>query len=344
MTSGPEESPPSAAGDTRREGVRFWPERAEDEPGGRLEKRCGSCGLEWRIHEALAGYRLRCECGAWVEAPGLPGGEVALLREALELGSREESAEPGLSIRDPGSLVPARDTSRDDISTNAPVAPGTLVHANLRSRRRWIDRGILELMVIMLAFLGPATVAHLAFAGPERALLLPFAGVVAGLLVLLIGMGSARYAFGGLKSAGGIHFVEAIAVALGAVLLALGWMQMLESAGFDTEWLGTIVVELGLVLSLFTIGVCPAVFEELAFRGIVQGRLTALLGRGTGICVTGTAFGLAHGVTAGLPFHIGLGIYLCWLRDRSDSLLPGMVTHFLYNAILVVTCYQAASA
>ncbi len=336
MTSDPEDPPPSPGP------VRFWPEHAADEAGAHLTQRCGGCGLEWRIHPALAGYRLRCECGAWVAAPAPPGGEVALLREALELGSREETTD--LAVRGHESLLPVRDTSRDVIPTNAIVAPGTLEHASARSRRRWIDRGIVELVLIMLAFLGPATVAHFAFAGSERALLLPLADVVAGLLVLLIGLGSARYAFGGLKRAEGLHFVEAIAVALGAVMLAFGWLQLLESAGFDTDWLGTLVVELGLLLSLFTIGVCPAVFEELAFRGIVQGRLTALLGRGTGICATGTAFGLAHGITAGLPFHIGLGIYLCWLRERSDSLLPGMVTHFLYNAILVVGCHQAALA
>ncbi len=65
----------------------------------------------------------------------------------------------------------------------------------------------------------------------------------------------------------------------------------------------------------------------------------ALLGRTTGILVAGMAFALAHGVTLGLPFHVGLGLYLGWLRVRSDSLLPGMATHFLYNGILVVAVW-----
>ena len=47
-------------------------------------------------------------------------------------------------------------------------------------------------------------------------------------------------------------------------------------------------------------------------------------------------FALAHGVGLGLPFHVGGGFYLCWLRARSGSLYPGMLLHFLYNGALVV--------
>ncbi len=78
-------------------------------------------------------------------------------------------------------------------------------------------------------------------------------------------------------------------------------------------------------------------FEELAFRGVVQGRFTALLGRFQGIVATGAAFGLCHGVTPALPFHVGIGIWLCWLRERSGSLLPGMVAHALYNGLIALT-------
>ena len=35
------------------------------------------------------------------------------------------------------------------------------------------------------------------------------------------------------------------------------------------------------------------------------------------------------------PLHMGIGLYLCWLRARCGSLLPGIVLHFLYNTSLV---------
>lgn len=84
------------------------------------------------------------------------------------------------------------------------------------------------------------------------------------------------------------------------------------------------------------IAVCPALFEELAFRGAIQRRFLAMLGRSQELLATGVCFGLCHGVTAGLPFHAGLGIYLGWLRERSTSLLPGMVAHALYNGTILL--------
>ena len=79
----------------------------------------------------------------------------------------------------------------------------------------------------------------------------------------------------------------------------------------------------------------PAVFEELAFRGLLQARLIPLFGRTQGIILGGIAFALAHGITVGLPFHAFLGFYLGWLRERSRSLIPGMIVHFVYNGTLV---------
>jgi membrane protease YdiL (CAAX protease family) len=35
-----------------------------------------------------------------------------------------------------------------------------------------------------------------------------------------------------------------------------------------------------------------------------------------------------------LPFHVGIGIYLCWLRERSASLWPCMLMHGVYNAAI----------
>ena len=40
-------------------------------------------------------------------------------------------------------------------------------------------------------------------------------------------------------------------------------------------------------------------------------------------------------VTIAFPIHFLLGLYLCWLRVQSGSLLPGMLFHMLYNGALV---------
>ena len=126
----------------------------------------------------------------------------------------------------------------------------------------------------------------------------------------------------------------ATALFLGA---ALAWLAVLRAAGpeLDADELGDLRAELGIAMTLFTVALCPAIIEELAFRGLLQGRIAALWGERQSILLTGVAFALGHGVTAASPLHLGLGLYLGSLRARSGSLLPGMVLHFCYNAVLV---------
>ena len=92
---------------------------------------------------------------------------------------------------------------------------------------------------------------------------------------------------------------------------------------------------MGLPAALFVVAVTPAVLEEIIFRGMLQGRLMALFGRGGGLFVTAAAFAIVHQSGPILPIHLGAGLYLGWLRERSDSLFPGMLMHFLYNGTLV---------
>ncbi len=93
---------------------------------------------------------------------------------------------------------------------------------------------------------------------------------------------------------------------------------------------------LGTGMSLFSIAFIPAIFEELAFRGLLQGRTSALFGNKMGVFIASITFGLAHGLSLGLPFHVGVGLYLGWLKLRSGSLYPSMALHFAYNATIVL--------
>jgi membrane protease YdiL (CAAX protease family) len=80
--------------------------------------------------------------------------------------------------------------------------------------------------------------------------------------------------------------------------------------------------------------------EELTFRGAGQS-LLRFLGRTPSILVVGIAFGLAHGLVEALLVLVPFGIGLAWLRDRTGSVLPGMLVHALFNgaalALIVVT-------
>ena len=71
--------------------------------------------------------------------------------------------------------------------------------------------------------------------------------------------------------------------------------------------------------------------EELTFRGVGQS-LLRFLGRMPSILLVGIAFGLAHGLVEALVVLVPFGMGLAWLRDRTNSVLPGMIVHGLFNA------------
>jgi hypothetical protein len=81
---------------------------------------------------------------------------------------------------------------------------------------------------------------------------------------------------------------------------------------------------------LFAI-VAPIV-EELTFRGLGQS-LLAFLGRWPSLVAVGITFGLAHGLVEALLVLVPFGIALAWIRNRTDSVYPGMVVHGLFNGI-----------
>jgi membrane protease YdiL (CAAX protease family) len=340
------DSLPDDQGRRRGEPVRRWPACGPLAPEECVETRCPHCSRLWRIHQRLAGYKLRCECDGWIDVPALPA-------PAPQLAGSDNPEEP---LPNPRRLLGRRRFKPDDtglvqvprdfyhqvtpsrIPTELPMAPGTLRFADADNRTRWTNRTLIELTGIMCSFWVPMVFITIATDGRTQALYLPFAGLISGLLILVVGLSARHYTYSGLRAARVPYFLEAVTAAVVVALLALGWHQMVVEAmeGDGGHWLRVVKEELGIPWSVFVICVCPAVFEELAFRGLVQGRLSALFGTWTGIVVSGAAFGLAHGVTTGFPFHVFLGIQIGYLRHRSHSLYPGMLQHFLYNAILVL--------
>jgi membrane protease YdiL (CAAX protease family) len=86
-------------------------------------------------------------------------------------------------------------------------------------------------------------------------------------------------------------------------------------------------------LVLFAV-IAPFV-EELTFRGAGQS-LLSFLGRWWSIILVGVAFGLAHGLVEALLVLVPFGIALAWLRDRTNSVMPGMFVHGLFNATALI--------
>jgi uncharacterized protein len=79
-----------------------------------------------------------------------------------------------------------------------------------------------------------------------------------------------------------------------------------------------------------------AVLEELAFRGVIYTILRKYIRLNEAMIVTSFAFAILHLSVLGLLTHVGLGMYFCWLRERSGSVYPCMLAHFLHNTLVLL--------
>ena len=81
-------------------------------------------------------------------------------------------------------------------------------------------------------------------------------------------------------------------------------------------------------------GFTPVV-EELLFRGIGFALLLRF-GRTAAILLSGSIFGLVHGLVGGFIILAFFGIVLSWLRSRTESVLPCVVVHAVFNSLALL--------
>ena len=337
-----EPQPGAYPGDPQLPVVAQWPPNQPLAAVESVETTCAACAKPWRIHRDMGGFRLRCSCGAWVTVP----------RQQPELPARFEDLS-GPSVLPKDAFLPsqlprdaegrielplARGASTEaDIPVHHVMAPGAVQRVRTEVHNRWSNAAFLELGLLMAAFLVPPALADLALEGEAQTLFMPFSSLATGVLVVLFAGALSPFAFRGFRRTAPRFLAEALVVAVALFALATLYVGLIDKEGEANAMLLRMRELLGTGWMLFVIGFCPAVFEEIAFRDVVQGRFLALLGRFQGIVATGAAFGLCHGVTLALPFHVGIGVYLCFLRERSGSLWPCILAHFTYNSLIALT-------
>ena len=132
-----------------------------------------------------------------------------------------------------------------------------------------------------------------------------------------------------------------LGLALGVIVAIYVWeavvatLPLPESPGKEqgltpTHWEPAHAGAFAANLVLFVL-IAPVV-EELTFRGVGQS-LLRFLGRTPSILLVGISFGLAHGLVEALLVLVPFGAALAWLRDRTDSVFPGMAVHGLFNGV-----------
>jgi membrane protease YdiL (CAAX protease family) len=155
------------------------------------------------------------------------------------------------------------------------------------------------------------------------------------LVVILELVGWARFSelSLGLRGAPVRFFLAAVLVGLACWYVDLRLVAALQPPG-DTRKLEAAVAHASLLGALVSLAVLPAVAEELLFRGVLARSLAsrhALLAIGTSAIVFSAYHLDPVQIVGTFPLALALGT----LAVRSGSILPGMLAHFLNNAVVI---------
>ena len=93
--------------------------------------------------------------------------------------------------------------------------------------------------------------------------------------------------------------------------------------------------ELGHAAMFFFFCLCPAVLEEIAFRGLVQHWLTAAIRPMRAIILASALFTALHFSIISFPYLFAVGMLLGWTKWKTNSLYPSILKHFLHNWIVL---------
>lgn len=178
------------------------------------------------------------------------------------------------------------------------------------------ERPLLGLAIAFgTAMLLPALLAPVA-TGVPRAELLPLRAPRASELLLAVGLVPAL-----------------IPVAVGLLWLASTLLPLPEALERLARTIGELASSPAGALAL---ALLPAICEEALYRGAIQGLLVRGGAPWRANVVQAAAFAVAHVLPARLPGTFVMGVVLGGLRQRTGSLVPGMVLHFLFNGTMVL--------
>ena len=77
--------------------------------------------------------------------------------------------------------------------------------------------------------------------------------------------------------------------------------------------------------------------EELVFRGaILRALLDTRMSRWVAIAISAAIFALAHFNPAQMPHALCMGLLLGWMYERTMSIIPGIMLHWVNNTVAFV--------
>lgn len=84
-------------------------------------------------------------------------------------------------------------------------------------------------------------------------------------------------------------------------------------------------------LMLYSIALTPAIFEEMAFRGVMYNYCSSFLDDRLVVAVTAFLFAIMHLSLISLVWLIPFGFFIGHLRRKYNTIWYGVVFHFMFN-------------
>jgi membrane protease YdiL (CAAX protease family) len=126
------------------------------------------------------------------------------------------------------------------------------------------------------------------------------------------------------------------------IVVSYVWLTVIGQSGAKdtiTEDLGAKDSTVALVFVTFVVTVCAPLAEEFLFRGYFFGALRSN-GFWFAAGFTGLAFGIVHVFGSPIAFIVPLALLgggLCFIREKTASLYPGIALHCLNNSLAMAS-------
>lgn len=127
-------------------------------------------------------------------------------------------------------------------------------------------------------------------------------------------------------------------IMIGMVLTSITNMIFKSSAAGVEESMQFLIGD-NFITTLLVVALAPAICEELMFRGYIFSAMEAGMKYRNAILLSSVIFGVYHMSIVKFFTTALLGMVICHVSYKSKSIFPGMLMHFLNNALACVVMY-----
>ncbi len=90
------------------------------------------------------------------------------------------------------------------------------------------------------------------------------------------------------------------------------------------------------IFAVILVGIFPAIFEEIAFRGVVFNELSRITGLKSSIIISSILFTILHLSVLSIFWIFPIGLIFGYFRAKYRTLWYGIIGHFIYNVSIVL--------